>query len=74
VHPQDVSEQGVFAQAPGSAQRLAGPVGGAGCAPTFSVMMAASLAVMTWVCGKVPPVVFRRGLGVRGGGFVISLT
>ena len=36
-------------------------------------MMAASLTVRTWVQGKAPPVVFRRGLGVRGGGLVVSL-
>jgi putative transposase len=44
------------------------------CARTFSVMMAASLAVRTWVSGKAPPGVFRRGLGVRAGGLVVSLT
>ena len=44
------------------------------CARTFSVMMAASVAVRTWVQGKAPPAGFRRGLGVRGGGLVVSLT
>jgi len=44
-----------------------------GCARTFSVMMAASLAVMMWAYGKAPLDVFRRGLGVRGGGLVVSL-
>ncbi len=44
------------------------------CARTFSVMMVASLAVRTWVSGKAPPGVFRRGLGVRAGGLVVSLT
>jgi hypothetical protein len=44
------------------------------CARTFSLMMAASLAVRTWVRGKAPLVVFRRGLGVRAGGLVVSLT
>jgi hypothetical protein len=43
------------------------------CARTFSVMMAASLAVMMWAYGKAPLDVFRRGLGVRGGGLVVSL-
>jgi hypothetical protein len=43
------------------------------CARTFSVMMAASLAVMTEAYGKAPPAGFRRGLGVRGGGLVVSL-
>jgi hypothetical protein len=37
-------------------------------------MMAASFAMMTEAYGKAPPVVFRRGLGVRGGGLVVSLT
>jgi hypothetical protein len=36
-------------------------------------MMAASLAVRTQAQGKAPLVVFRRGLGVRGGGVVVSL-
>jgi hypothetical protein len=44
-----------------------------GCARTFSLMMAASLAVRMWVQGKAPLVVFRRGLGVRAGGLVVSL-
>jgi hypothetical protein len=43
------------------------------CARTFSMMMAASLAVRTWVRGKAPPGVSWRGLGVRGGGLVVSL-
>ena len=43
------------------------------CARTLILMMAASLAVRTWVRGKAPLVVFRRGLGVRGGGLVVSL-
>jgi hypothetical protein len=43
------------------------------CARTFSLMMAASLAVRMWVRGKAPLVVFRRGLGVRAGGLVVSL-
>lgn len=47
---------------------------GARCARTFSVMMAASLAVRMRAYGKAPPGVFRRGLGVRGGGVVVSLT
>ena len=37
-------------------------------------MMAASLMVRTWVQGKAPLVVFRRGLGVCAGGLVVSLT
>jgi hypothetical protein len=36
-------------------------------------MMAASLMLRTWVREKAPPVVFRRGFGVRGGGLVVSL-
>ena len=40
----------------------------------LNVMMAASLAVRTQVRGKAPPVAFRRGLGVRAGGLVVSLT
>jgi hypothetical protein len=44
------------------------------CARTLILMMAASLAVRMWVQGKAPPVVFRRGLGVRAGGLVVSLT
>jgi hypothetical protein len=43
------------------------------CARTFSLMMAASLAVRMWVQGKALLVVFRRGLGVRAGGLVVSL-
>ena len=43
------------------------------CARTFSVMMVASLAVRTQGRGKAPPGVFRRGLGVRAGGLVVSL-
>jgi hypothetical protein len=39
----------------------------------LSVMMAASLAVRMRVREKAPPAVFRRGLGVRGGGLVVSL-
>jgi hypothetical protein len=38
------------------------------------MMMAATLAVMMQVREKAPPGVFRRGPGVRGGGFVVSLT
>jgi hypothetical protein len=37
-------------------------------------MMAATLTVMMQVREKAPPAVFRRGLGVRGGGVVVSLT
>jgi hypothetical protein len=36
-------------------------------------MMAASLMVRMRVREKAPPVVFRRGFGVRGGGVVVSL-
>jgi hypothetical protein len=36
-------------------------------------MMAASLTVRMQVPEKAPPVVFRRGFGVRGGGLVVSL-
>jgi hypothetical protein len=43
------------------------------CARTLSLMMAASLRMRTWVREKAPPVVFRRGLGVRGVGLVVSL-
>jgi hypothetical protein len=32
------------------------------------------LAMRTRVREKAPPAVFRRGLGVRGGGVVVSLT
>jgi len=39
----------------------------------FSVMIAASLTVRIGALGKAPPGVFRRGLGVRGGGVVVSL-
>jgi hypothetical protein len=49
--------------------RLAVPI----CPPTFGLMMAASLTVRTKVHGKAPPAGFRRGLGVRGGGLVVSL-
>ena len=44
------------------------------CARTFGLMMAASLAVRTWVQGKAPLAGSRRGLGVRAGGLVVSLT
>jgi hypothetical protein len=44
------------------------------CARTFSVMMAASLAVRTRGVRKGPAGVFRRDLGVRAGGVVVSLT
>jgi hypothetical protein len=43
------------------------------CARTLILMMAASLAVRMLVQGKAPLVVFRRGLGVRAGGLVVSL-
>jgi hypothetical protein len=43
------------------------------CARTFSLMMAASLEVRMLALGKAPPGVFRRGLGVRAGGLVVSL-
>jgi hypothetical protein len=36
-------------------------------------MTMASLMVRTQVQEKAPPVVFRRGFGVRGGGLVVSL-
>jgi hypothetical protein len=36
-------------------------------------MMVASLTVRMQVREKAPPVVFRRGFGVRGGGLVVSL-
>jgi hypothetical protein len=44
-----------------------------GCPPTLSLMTMASLMVRTQVQEKAPPVVFRRGFGVRGGGLVVSL-
>jgi hypothetical protein len=44
-----------------------------GCPRTLRLMMAASLTMRTKVDGKAPPVVFRRGFGVRGGGLVVSL-
>jgi hypothetical protein len=37
-------------------------------------MMVASLMVRMLGQGEAPLVVFRRGLGVRGGGLVVSLT
>jgi hypothetical protein len=43
------------------------------CARTLNLMMAASLRMRTLVHEKAPLVVFRRGLGVRGGGLVVSL-
>ena len=43
------------------------------CPRTLKLMMAASLMVRMQVPEKAPPVVFRRGLGVRGGGPVVSL-
>jgi hypothetical protein len=43
------------------------------CPRTLRLMMAASLTVRMQVRGKAPPVVFRRGFGVRGGGLVVSL-
>jgi deoxycytidine triphosphate deaminase len=49
------------------------PHGHYGCPPTLNLMMAASLTMRTKVDGKAPPVVFRRGFGVRGGGLVVSL-
>jgi hypothetical protein len=36
-------------------------------------MMAATLMLRMQVQEKAPPVVFRRGFGVRGGGPVVSL-
>jgi hypothetical protein len=50
------------------------PVVTPSCPPTLSLMMAATLTVMMQVREKAPPAVFRRGLGVRGGGVVVSLT
>jgi hypothetical protein len=43
------------------------------CPRTLRLMMATSLTVRMQVPGKAPPVVFRRGFGVRGGGLVVSL-
>ena len=43
------------------------------CPPTLSLMTLASLMVRTRVREKAPPGGFRRGLGVRGGGLVVSL-
>jgi hypothetical protein len=43
------------------------------CARTLNLMMAASLRMRTSVQEKAPLVVFQRGLGVRGGGLVVSL-
>jgi hypothetical protein len=36
-------------------------------------MMATTLTARMQVQEKAPPVVFRRGFGVRGGGLVVSL-
>jgi hypothetical protein len=36
-------------------------------------MMAAALTMRMHPQEKAPPVVFRRGFGVRGGGLVVSL-
>ena len=49
-------------------------VGADWCPRTLSLMMATSLVVRTEKGGKAPPAGFRRGLGVRGGGVVVSLT
>jgi hypothetical protein len=46
---------------------------GARCPRTLRLMMAATLTMRMRVQGKAPPVVFRRGFGVRGGGLVVSL-
>jgi hypothetical protein len=45
----------------------------AGCARSFKVRMAASLAVRMCGSGEGPAGVSRRGLGVRGGVVVVSL-
>jgi hypothetical protein len=58
----------MLTRSPGFANRSASP-----CARTFSVMMGASLAVMTLAYGRAPLDVFRRGPGVRAGGLVVSL-
>jgi hypothetical protein len=43
------------------------------CARTFIVTMRGSFALRTRGQGKAPPEGFRRGLGVRAGGLVVSL-
>ena len=43
------------------------------CPRTLRLMMTATLMVRMQVQEKAPPVVFRRGFGVRGGGLVVSL-
>jgi hypothetical protein len=43
------------------------------CPRTLRLMMAATLTMRMRVQGKAPPVVFRRGFGVRGVGLVVSL-
>jgi integrase/recombinase XerD len=46
----------------------------AGCAGTLWMMMLASLTVRTWGQVKAPPAGGWRGLGVRGGVVLVSLT